>query len=482
VRKPWITALRARTSNRSEQGFAIPVAVGMGLITILVATTMMLRSQDDQVTASAQKATAQSLGIAEGGGQRTLGQLNKKYSTLLRFDHDPDGLFPQNVSTAANSRPNWSNVSTSSLTPCVTATNISTDLLTGTIGSATSSNYTLRAYDYNDPNGTPGSGDETGTMIFQGNSTGGAASVVQQTLPIRALLVPNSFPGLLATDINLGNNDVYGTVAGNVVCTNTANCPVPAAQCDENGEPTQAGLLSAVGANNNATVEGQIFISDLELPPLPTAPADGSAGTYNLGNINGPITLPRMSGTADVPDENGVYHYKVSSITVNGNDATKLRINTATPTTDEDDSSDTKVILYVSGNITFSGQAWLQHNDESNNSSENDGSPGKLRIYGNPLDPNNTATDQTFSFNGGAAASNLFVYAPDATMGVDGGSGTGDITGAVWVKTWNGSSSNNADVVVPDNMEELLGEDFNVGVKKSRTGSVTQWQRRATQQ
>jgi len=66
-------------------------------------------------------------------------------------------------------------------------------------------------------------------------------------------------------------------------------------------------------------------------------------------------------------------------------------------------------------------------------------------------------------------------------MGVNGGSGTGDITGAVWVKTWDGSNSNNADIVVPDNMGELLGEDFNIEAKIYRTGSSTQWQRRATQ-
>jgi len=201
---------------------------------------------------------------------------------LLRLDHDPDGLFTENASLAADSRPDWRNESTSSLGPCVTTTNITTELLTGTIGSAASSNYTLKAYDYNDPNGTPSNGDETGTLIVQGNTTGGAASIVQQTIPIRTESVPYSFPGLAATDINLGNNDVYGTVSGNVICTNAANCPVPTNQC-VNGEPTTAGLLSAVGANNNATVEGQILINQLELPPLPTAPADGSAGTYNLG-------------------------------------------------------------------------------------------------------------------------------------------------------------------------------------------------------
>lgn len=44
--------------SSSEQGFAIPIAVGMGLIMLLVGVTMIIKSQGDQVTASAQKNTA----------------------------------------------------------------------------------------------------------------------------------------------------------------------------------------------------------------------------------------------------------------------------------------------------------------------------------------------------------------------------------------------------------------------------------------
>lgn len=78
-------ALRRRSN---EQGFAIPIAVGMGLVMLLVGVTMIIRSQGDQVTASAQKATAQSLAIAEGGLSRTLDTLNKttpNYSSMLKL-------------------------------------------------------------------------------------------------------------------------------------------------------------------------------------------------------------------------------------------------------------------------------------------------------------------------------------------------------------------------------------------------------------
>jgi len=44
----------------SEQGFAIPIAVGLGLVMLLVECDI-IRSQGDQVTASAQKGATQSL-------------------------------------------------------------------------------------------------------------------------------------------------------------------------------------------------------------------------------------------------------------------------------------------------------------------------------------------------------------------------------------------------------------------------------------
>ncbi len=61
----------------SEKGFAMPIAIGMGLIMILIAATLMMRSHADQTTASAQKATARSLGTSETGVTRVQSLLNR---------------------------------------------------------------------------------------------------------------------------------------------------------------------------------------------------------------------------------------------------------------------------------------------------------------------------------------------------------------------------------------------------------------------
>jgi hypothetical protein len=59
-----------------EQGFALPVAIGLGLVMLLLGVTMIVRSQNDQVNASAQKATAESLAAAEVGVSKVQTFLN----------------------------------------------------------------------------------------------------------------------------------------------------------------------------------------------------------------------------------------------------------------------------------------------------------------------------------------------------------------------------------------------------------------------
>ncbi|PSM46244.1 hypothetical protein C7Y66_26050 [Chroococcidiopsis sp. CCALA 051] len=61
----------------SDRGFALPIAVGLGFVILLIAATLIMRSQGDQVTASAQKATAQGLGTAETGITRIQSLFNR---------------------------------------------------------------------------------------------------------------------------------------------------------------------------------------------------------------------------------------------------------------------------------------------------------------------------------------------------------------------------------------------------------------------
>lgn len=64
-------------SQQSERGFALPVAMGMGLIAIVIALTAVARSQNDRITALNKKETGTSLNAAEAGATQVQEFLNR---------------------------------------------------------------------------------------------------------------------------------------------------------------------------------------------------------------------------------------------------------------------------------------------------------------------------------------------------------------------------------------------------------------------
>ena len=458
-----------------EQGFAIPIAMGLGLIMILIATMMIVRSQGDQVTASAQKGAAQNVVLTEGGVTRSLSTLNQyKNGSLLILNYDsinpttnktylgPDGILNNgNEESAAVDQ--WSNPPTS--VACSSSGSLPNNLLSSTINSG---NYQIKAYRYQNPDGVPDTSDEIGTLLVEGKQ-GSAASQIQISMQIVSDPLAGSFAGLYASNsISLGNNDIMKALgsgntgsSANVICK---NCTVPPSQCSASG-PTQAGLESAVNKGSNSVVDGKIFIGDPQLPAVPTSPTNtcsstsGAACSLSISSVSSGMTLPRAIDVTNrttwqiAPSE--PYHYVVNSINLSGNDV--ITVNTSTA----------PVYLYVSGNVSLSGYGGIAHT----------GSPERLRLYGKPADTNNS-NDQSITVSGGSSTSNMFIYAPDATVGINGGSSDPDIQGAVWAKTWNGSSSNNAEIRVPDNMPFLLGGSFsNVGMQVYRSVNLSKWQR-----
>lgn len=427
---------------------------------LLVGITLVFSSNKDRTSASFQRQTYDSLSLAEGGIARSLSLLNGNYQALLRLSYDPINpatnktyLGPNGISGDGDEESTavdeWS--VQSNLPPCFNPTAFTTTLLSGAIGASATHNYDLLAYRYN-------SASATGTLLVRGRNTENkAVTLLQQTLQIEDRLSskPENFPGLLAKDIDLGNNDILGAVAGNVICTNTANCSVPinSSNCVSNA-PTQAALRNAIGAGANGTVQGQIVVRDLNWPVLPIAPADPASdpNAEAIGSITSTRTLSPPTDSTDP------YIYVVTNINLSGSQS--LTINT----------SHRPVYLFVSGNITLSGNASFQHSN----------SPERFRIYGNPAD-NNESNDQQFVLNGGASAAHVFIYAPDADAGINGGSSNPDIYGAVWVKTWGliGSNSNNAEISVPNNMPQLLGNPFSTIVVGNQTTNSKRWERRS---
>jgi len=84
----------------SDRGFALPIAVAMGFIMLLIATTLLMRSQTDQAFAKTQMRTAQSLSISEIGVTRALAAMRGNTSLAALFDYD---------STALPAADGWSN-------------------------------------------------------------------------------------------------------------------------------------------------------------------------------------------------------------------------------------------------------------------------------------------------------------------------------------------------------------------------------------
>lgn len=212
MNKELKVTLRHRSS---EQGFAIPIAMGLGLVMILIGAMMIMRSQGDQVTASAQKSTAQSLSVAEIGITRVQDFLNK-YRYFIKVP-STQWTDPGVIERAANDfiqakRPK----SGCSLTQTVVKSNIQDDvnsLLSSwqPVDSNDSSKgeIKVRSYIYNAPNGTL----TVDARIPQGSYTALQVIIPATTVPSPPSIQPPTPPGLWLNISNLTKNQ---TVKGSL--------------------------------------------------------------------------------------------------------------------------------------------------------------------------------------------------------------------------------------------------------------------------
>jgi hypothetical protein len=453
------TSRKHLQAKAGERGFALPLSIGVGISLLLLGSLMIARSNVDQVTAIAQVQSAGALSVAEAGVARTLSQLNSpNLAHLVTLNYDPNRggggtnayLGPDQILRSNDE----AGAITDQWTPNCGGT-IPAGFVTGTVGTAPNAGtYTVLAYRYN-PN------TQIGSLLVEGRFRG-STSRVQVSVSRRDKAAPVAFPGLYASQsITLGNNDVL-KVSGetgrsaNVICggctiptTSSSSCVISAS--------TTAGIITdpedSMGAGPNSDIDGQAIIAQLTLPAIPPAPPSGAGRNVISGNITSARTFPDPS-LGDTKDANGVYHYVINEINLSGKN--NLIINT---------TSSESVRFYVSGDVSFSGQASIVHT----------GTPDRLAIFGTG------GTSQKITLSGGSTAPNVFVYAPNATVGINGGSSTPDFRGAVWGRVWNGSSSNNAEIEVPDNMPDLLrttfGGTFTAGARSNAPSAPTSWSR-----
>lgn len=419
--------------HSSEQGFALPVAVGMGLILTLVAATMIARSKGDQVTASAQKVTADSFDVSEVGVSRVQALL-KRFPKMAGVplaswgaEYDRFKLVRACLGSTADESiadGNWTNVDNS-------VNNV--DLSRGEIRV---SSYTVTGV---------GTVNMVGTLTVEGRARSESASAstsidnATTSLQVQIPVVPLDnlpVPGLLANTFDMGNNDVRGNIL-------VPGCVIPA------GVST-ANIVAGTGSlTANPSVE---------FPPLPDLPA---TDVYTLPAIAGSTTLPRPAAgvtPADIPDINNVYRYLVgkngagNSISLSGTQV--LRI-----------TAGRKVTLYLQGNINMVGNSEIQHTGTPTTNFQIYGSDGVNRYKAAAGDPNTTTDSITLS---GATSANMFLYAPLATVGINGG---GTITGSVWANSWDGSNANNVVITQSANWTDLPME------RLRSISAIQSWQR-----
>ena len=450
---------QSRNQATQTDGFILPLVL---IISLLISTGLVALAARSWLGLSGsvrQSQSRQAREIAEAGLAQLIESLNRDYAYLLIKDlgNWGDGSYASSICTnSANGTP-----ATSS-----------------SIGS--NGRYTLMDYDFQ---GSPFYGGKATIRMrgerLKGDDSVAATAIVEETLEIKPKscttsfgepTVTSGFPGLLGQQVVLGNNDVFGTLSGNVLCL----------QCYDGTDYeslTRAQQEAYIQMKNNGSVAGQIFLGPIDLPPVPEPPAElnfdppisiTSGTVITAGSNSGPCRVESRGS------ERPITHCVLDSVDLKS----KNQILTV-------DTTNGDVRIYIRGDkLVLTGGAAIRHLPP-------DAPASSLGLFGRASDPTDSNPDQLIRLAGAASTNSLWAYFPDGNMGINGGSKEtaecdstgectgGDINGAVWAKVWNGSSSNVAQLVVPADIGTQLfntyGPQYALGIRDYVALGVSRW-------
>jgi hypothetical protein len=469
-------------ASSKNSGFALPIAIALGLVMIAFAGTSLLVAQNDRNNAVQRRASGASTLVSDGAIARALLELSKPNNdVLLVRNYDPiDSKTGKNYLGAdataksgdesAATVDQWTGYDPSS-TSCFQqlGRGAPSIALTGTIG--VNETYSIRAYRYDKQN-------KIGTLLVEGNYKG-QSSLVAVTLSIEPVL--DDFPGVLLKNngvhwdgkLALRNRSILGRI-GNVYYAPLSSADPSLVGSSAPKDSTRLSYLNAIwsGPNDGSTsdtVEGKLFACQLK-PTVPVVPQ----GTI-LGNVDTTLTLSGTSGK--------ITHYQVQNINLFNNHTLTV------------DTTHGPVYLYISG-----GMISLKNTAKILNI-RTDGQPpkvGDLRIMG--------LGDNAIRFADTTCIQNAFVYLPSDQMeiftsgsGCPGGNNA-NFEGVAWVEEllFSKNAASNRDVhlywtnvqnttvtpaaksgiAVPDDVSSLTDLiDYIDWPARYRYGSVKNWQR-----
>jgi hypothetical protein len=473
---------------QEEAGFVIPIVLGVGLIMMLIATIMILRSQSDRTLATAQTSTNQSLTVAEAGVTKVQAFLNNhRYFATKNFPWK-DKVTNTNELDCPSSPTH--NLYTQSQ-------NFENDLEIGT-----DSKSRIISYQVDNPDNPT-----RGTLTVEGRTllgTDEVKSVSRLEVNIPIITDPeNSFslkpPGIWARKYDVGNNKFVVTTAIDSGCTSSIDSSI-------------SKFPSAKIVKGNPAIK---LPKPLETPAtcpatLSTAPA--TPCTINLGSpVTNTVQFPRPEDLTNYPNgtaSSGEYIYFIPKGTT-GPDNNKS-INLVENTDAVIIRPDKKVSFYLEGDLRMTAVSFLGHDcydyapdqkdsDGLNNQDNPSNGADDFGYQSDGYTPKSSSTDEKvgtcksseFKIFGSSTTNKIeiggnknsvlyaFIFAPNAvTSGLQTGANT-IIKGSVWVKEWKPPAPTiNKVVLVEDSDSEW--DDFNLveKIKPQNIAPYTAWQRK----
>jgi hypothetical protein len=426
---------RYQRSAHQEQGFTLPIVMGMGSVMVLVAAALISRAQNSQMIATVQSRSDEATNAAEIGVTRLQSYLSQQRLFATQNSTNWSALaagVKANIGSCPALTQNWA------------AGQRYADqqwLETGTANHQ----YRLLSYAYQPQ---PSSHGQVGmaTLTVEGRVTSGLTPAISRLaveIPIAIATAQPAPPALWVKSLNMSNQ---AQITGNVL---TTSCP----------DLTDIDRVSGIANINIATdihnqPTGNITAA---AQPLWPQPRRAPSSAISVPVIRDNITLPRAT---DLPDAQGHFDYVVDTDTLNNSiqlpDGKKITVKVA---------ANQVVNLYTRGDIDLGGgqvTVKMVGNTQPH--------PEKLRIYG---------SDRTLKFSIKDSASVMAsIQAPLAigTAAAASKTGTG-ITGNLWLQQWDTATNHSRlpikqlgtwqDLSIP--AEEQLGLQLQ---------PISSWQRR----
>jgi len=462
--RTWQITLRIPRSKRSldEEGFALALAVAIGLILGLGALALVIRGASALLGSIRQQQSKEALSAAEAGIEKVLGTLNTRYPYLL-----------------ANNHPSWTSPAFIPANVCrnMAGTNYALMPTQGTITNASNNEvgqWKVINYNYKGNYYYGGSGTlrVEGTRISPGNVAQLAKSQIEAEFTVKYKdCTPKALNAiaLLGESVNVGSTTVKeaGTsTPGNVLCT---------------------GCLSTAEMNIGTGAIGNFLYGPFPMPAVPTMPAGLQPWDISLN----PAAISKDPSSAQIfagqnrsisgkqvclVDTDAITHCRIGSVKLNGSEAATLKIIYPSST-----SAIREVRLYTDGAIDLGGNASVCQaiaDGTSNPPCTSDPSSAGLSTMSLQWFGSSNCASQGVKLNGGGNALNMFVYFPCGDVVINGGSNSPDVRGAVWTKTYNSSGSNVDIDAPPDLLSELqkrFGSQFSLSLKRPVAIGINRW-------